>query len=267
MSLPKDLRRANRLLEIESKGARLDARSPDAPSPNPVLEEIRRRRIALREIPDLPRGPQPDGSYVTLDGSVLTPLARNKYTSLCACTPNTAGFIIDEVAKGRPLSIAAALAGRHPETILNWIHRGADGTEPYASFAFAAARARAAWAAWISDRIALHIERDWAAGSFLLQRTFPEVYARKDSNDHALNQSQSNSTLSPILIAILARNKQPDALPPTQSPTINANFSALPHALPTPEPALPDSPPPHQRLAQTSPDNSIPDHDAGTDDD
>lgn len=87
-----------------------------------------------------------------------------------ALTPELAKAICDTVRRVGFQYVAAERNGIHRNTLINWLGRGEEGEEPYASFADAFAEARSEWVEAQADRAAVADPR-WA-----LERADPQQF-------------------------------------------------------------------------------------------
>lgn len=87
------------------------------------------------------------------------------------CTPEVTRQVVAYLTRGLPIKTACIAAGIHPGAVREWIAKGKDGEEPYASFAEAVEVARAEFAAVhagvINDAGRMG---DWKASAWLLER-------------------------------------------------------------------------------------------------
>lgn len=97
------------------------------------------------------------------------------------CTPERTAIICEALEGGAYLATAAALAGLHPDTVYKWLKRGAEGEEPYATFASAVESAQATGEKRLLDliRAAAAEPKHWQAAAWMLERKFPDRYGRK----------------------------------------------------------------------------------------
>jgi len=92
------------------------------------------------------------------------------------CTPETTAIICAEIARGIPKKFACVKAGVSYQQMMEWEKRGADGEEPFLTFAREAANARAA-------HISMRLEAietgtgDWKRQAWLLERLEPTLFA------------------------------------------------------------------------------------------
>lgn len=107
--------------------------------------------------------------------------------------------ICDALERGEVHVHAIEHGGIGETTYYEWLAKGEEGIKPYAEFREATTRAEARGRKKIFDLIQTHVELDWRAGAFLLERRYPQHYgkaARVDLNvkgkveiDHGLAQS------------------------------------------------------------------------------
>lgn len=99
-------------------------------------------------------------------------------------TPAVSKALCEATREGYTLANAAGLAGVSAATVREWIRRGEGtddrpGTEPYATFATAMARAQAEVEAEAVACIRAAAEGgQWRAAAWLLERTHPERWGR-----------------------------------------------------------------------------------------
>lgn len=92
------------------------------------------------------------------------------------CTPEVTEIICSEIAKGIPKKFACVKAGVDYTRMVEWEKRGAEGEEPFATFARACAKARHA-------HVAMRLEAiesgggDWKRQAWLLERLEPTLFA------------------------------------------------------------------------------------------
>ena len=91
------------------------------------------------------------------------------------CTPEVTERICAEVARGMPKKYAAALAGVDYSQVNDWEKRGAEGEEPFATFARALGDARATHIAMRLQAIDSG-EGDWKRQAWLLERLEPTIF-------------------------------------------------------------------------------------------
>lgn len=72
-----------------------------------------------------------------------------------------------------------------PKTLRNWLDRGEQGEEPFASFALDIAEAEAAYEAGLQDSIRMHAPEDYKAAAFLIERRFPKNWGAKQAIEHS----------------------------------------------------------------------------------
>lgn len=102
-------------------------------------------------------------------------------------TPEIQATIVESLRKGNYRTTAAALAGVHRNTILNWIAWGAEGKAPYAAFCEAVEKAEAESEAELVDEVrnaraavvGLSGPDLWQARMTLLERRFPHRWSAR----------------------------------------------------------------------------------------
>jgi hypothetical protein len=92
-------------------------------------------------------------------------------------TPALQKVILDLLRKGNYRKTAAAAAGITYQTFLNWIHRA---DEPFASFAQGVFQAEAEGEVALLRRVQRAARTDVANARWLLERKYPEHWARKE---------------------------------------------------------------------------------------
>lgn len=97
-------------------------------------------------------------------------------------TPDVRAQIISALASGAFKKHAANAAGVTERTLNNWLRRGEEGEEPYASFVAevdtAIARDALRNQAVISQAAVGKAAGDWKAAAWNLERKFPRLYGR-----------------------------------------------------------------------------------------
>jgi hypothetical protein len=96
-------------------------------------------------------------------------------------TDEVQGQIVAIVKGGSLIETAAAVAGVGRSTVYRWLERGAEGEEPYKTFADAIARAKAEGIARNVTFVARAGAKDWRAAAWLLVRQDPDVYGQPPS--------------------------------------------------------------------------------------
>lgn len=84
--------------------------------------------------------------------------------------------ICDLVRAGASVKIAGPGAGVPWNTCKEWLAKGRDGTEPYASFVEDVEMAKAEWAATMIRVISAAGFKDWRAAAYMLERRIPGYY-------------------------------------------------------------------------------------------
>ena len=107
-------------------------------------------------------------------------MARPKGTSRLDLEPQLVSRIVTYIKAGAYLETAAAAAGVVKSTLHRWLRRGAEGEEPFASFADAVHAALAE--AEIRDlaRIDRAAETQWQAAAWKLERRNPKMWGRRE---------------------------------------------------------------------------------------
>jgi hypothetical protein len=84
--------------------------------------------------------------------------------------------IVERVAAGNYLAVAARASGVHRDTLYGWLERGRAGEEPFAAFSDALKRAEAeaecAAVAYVRSG-----EQGWQASAWYLERKYPDRWA------------------------------------------------------------------------------------------
>ena len=91
--------------------------------------------------------------------------------------------ICSSLREGSTLASAAVAEGISERTLFNWLDRGEAGEKPFALFFFAVSRAREAHKANLIQRIVAAAKADWKAASWLLERQFPNEFARSEPRE------------------------------------------------------------------------------------
>lgn len=127
------------------------------------------------------------------------------------CTPEVIALIADKLESGIYADSAAILAGISEKTYYNWLERGENGVEPYATFLQATkdATAKAEQGALTTVRAA---GPGWQANAWFLERRFPAKYSKRDP-DHALKTKTLELQVRELeaKIKLLEAGKDPDA--------------------------------------------------------
>lgn len=100
------------------------------------------------------------------------------------CTPETQKAICDALELSVPDKYAAEANGIDERTLQKWVEKGADGTEPYASFRAAVTRARAKAVLNLTGR-ALRGEKGSAQATWFLERRYRKEYGPVQRIEHA----------------------------------------------------------------------------------
>jgi hypothetical protein len=105
------------------------------------------------------------------------------------CAPK----FLAEIENALPLRAAAARAGLHFDTALEWVARGRrEKTGKFAEFSERYTRARGIAQAKMVDRVRTLGREDWRSESFLLERMFPEDFAKPEVQLNEQNNTQVN---------------------------------------------------------------------------
>lgn len=103
-------------------------------------------------------------------------------TRASKCTPEVRAAILERLREGAFKKHAARAAGIAHQTLEDWLSRGANGEEPYASFAEEVERAIAEDAVRnqgiITQASREKIEGDWRAAAWNLEKKHPKLYGR-----------------------------------------------------------------------------------------
>lgn len=143
-------------------------------------------------------------------------------------TPETQAAIVAALERGNYRSTAAAAAGIHRNTLMNWERWGEEGREPYVDFltAMQAAEARAEMALVDEIRNAQPAVTGgrgadmWAARAWILERRYgakwsSRVKAQVVENVEALtNKLKSKPELHAEVVRVLAVDEEPTAVGP-----------------------------------------------------
>lgn len=127
------------------------------------------------------------------------------------------------VERGVTWEVAAQVAGVHPRTLLEWRDRGADDDEAgrdtvYAHLHREVICARAAGETSLVGLIRRHGVTDWRAAAWLLERSRPERWARRDKLDVDVTERAKPRTVTPeeparrdAIVELLASATRPPA--------------------------------------------------------
>jgi hypothetical protein len=84
------------------------------------------------------------------------------------------------LSEGSAIKSACIICGIGERTYYDWRGKGSAGEEPFATFFSAVTRAREAHKANLIERIVAAAKADWKAASWLLERQFPNEFARSE---------------------------------------------------------------------------------------
>ncbi len=115
-------------------------------------------------------------------------------------TPETVNTILAGVRAGLPYRLAAEAAGIHSDTFNEWrqgrFPRGAD-KDLKAAFSDQLTRAKGESALRLAGLISRAATDDWRAGAWLLERRWPEDFARDASLYQRLDQLEQVAGITP----------------------------------------------------------------------
>jgi hypothetical protein len=117
-------------------------------------------------------------------------------------TENIGNAIADEIRRGNPLELAAALNGVDPPTLQRWLLRGANGEDQFVpvirEIKFALAESEHALVQQIHDAA----KKNWSAAAFLLERMFPERWGKPISRVAIGAMASATGTHEELLAAM-----------------------------------------------------------------
>lgn len=96
------------------------------------------------------------------------------------CTPDVIAIIAKARGAGLSWTRSAAKVGLSHTTMQTWRARAETGEEPYASFLAACEKARTEWVERQLASIEVAGEDSWQARAWLLERTEPDDFGRRD---------------------------------------------------------------------------------------
>lgn len=89
--------------------------------------------------------------------------------------------IVAGVRMGLAMCVASELAGVPERTFRDWMAWGRDGREPYATFAHAVEKGIAESEAQLLSTIKDASKKEWTAAAWIMERRFPERWARREA--------------------------------------------------------------------------------------
>lgn len=89
--------------------------------------------------------------------------------------------IVAGVRMGLTKCVASELAGVPVGTFKDWMAWGLDGREPYAAFSAAIQKAVAESEAMLLSTIKDASKKEWTAAAWIMERRFPERWARREA--------------------------------------------------------------------------------------
>jgi hypothetical protein len=105
------------------------------------------------------------------------------------CAPK----FLEQIENALPTRAAAALAGLHSDTVMVWLAKGRkEKTGKFVEFFERYTRARGIAQAKMIDRVRVLGREDWRSESFLLERMFPEDFAKPEVQLNVQNNTQVN---------------------------------------------------------------------------
>ncbi len=129
----------------------------------------------------------------------------------------TAQRVIAALREGNARSTAARSAGIHPDTLCHWLARGRSGEEPYSEFSVRIKRAEADGELALVQciRSAALEGKTWQCAAWLLERRFPQRWARKERpviekhrDASALGEEELAAALADALFKSTANNPE-----------------------------------------------------------
>lgn len=99
-------------------------------------------------------------------------------------TPEVQRRIVDAISAGNYYEAAARYAGVHPESIINWMHRGSTAKAGiYFEFFEAVTRAEAEAEVRIVAQWQQQVPQDWRAARDFLARRYPQRWGPTDKHE------------------------------------------------------------------------------------
>jgi hypothetical protein len=95
-------------------------------------------------------------------------------------TPQVQESIVNAIMAGSYIETAVAHAGIGRETYYGWMRAGAKGDDRYVAFAEAIKKAVADRTLYHVQNIRRHAAENWTASAWMLERTLPHLYGRRD---------------------------------------------------------------------------------------
>jgi len=106
------------------------------------------------------------------------------------CTPKAIARIVRMLTLGGTINSACRAGGIDPVTYYSWLKRGEEGEEPFVNFLNAVKEAQA-----VAEEKALRVISEaqletWQAAAWLLERRYPEDWARRQRMDIGTSEAQ-----------------------------------------------------------------------------
>lgn len=144
-------------------------------------------------------------------------LTQRKGGPTLKLTPELIATVVGFISKGSYITVAAAAAGVHRETLYAWMRRGADQRKRkvrgiYRTFLDAMERAHAECETALLARIVKAGEEQWSAAAWTLERTRPSRYEQHRTSERVRRDLARAQT------EVARRDQHPDA-DPTESMT------------------------------------------------
>lgn len=120
-------------------------------------------------------------------------------------TPEIHARICALLRTGNYRETAAAAAGITARSLRNWLHRGADGVEPFAAFAAECAVAEAEGELRDVELIGRAADQDWRAAAWRLEHRNPFTWGNRDRPNPSTADTQTLADATPQRAAELVR--------------------------------------------------------------
>ena len=123
----------------------------------------------------------PNSRVVHDENAVMAP---NRNVPLFLKKPQVADKMIEMLSRGIPPSTVCRYAGIRYTAFRRWLEVGAEGTNPvYTAFLDRVAKAEATAEVTLLDKMDAHHENDWKSIAWMLERRWPENWARRDRHE------------------------------------------------------------------------------------
>ena len=106
--------------------------------------------------------------------------------------PTRQAALLEAIEQGMPLKQAAAVAGMSYDTLNHWQKRGENESAPpeYCQFYQQLRQSQAVAMQVHVSSICDAAKRDWRAAAWMLERRFPEDFARQQHHEHAVSDAK-----------------------------------------------------------------------------